>query len=85
VSVLSPLGAAACHRCNRVHLDNRGQLMACLSGNRKVDLLEPLRHHASHEELVRLIRQALSNKRDCPPAREYQQPAVGPDRRQVSG
>lgn len=85
VSVLSPLGTAACHRCNRVHLDNRGRLMACLSGYRKVDLLEPLRHHASHEDLVRLIRQALSNKRDCPPAHESHQPAVGPDRRQVSG
>lgn len=85
LSLLSPLGAAACHRCNRVHLDGCGQLMACLSGSGKVDLLEALRRHASHEELVRLIRHALSDKRECPPSHETQKPFVGTGRLQAGG
>lgn len=85
LSLLSPLGAAACHRCNRVHLDSRGQLMACLTGSGKVDLLAALRHQASHEDLVRLIRQALSDKRECPPSREAQKPFVGTGRLQAGG
>ena len=70
VSIISTFGAPSCDRCNRVYLDSRGQLKACLSGHRSVDLLDALRHQASHADLVRLIRQAITEKRACPPRRQ---------------
>ena len=85
VGVISTLSADFCDRCNRVRLTSRGELQACLFGNRPVDLLEPLRHRASHEDLVQLIRQTLTDKLDCHPMRRGDQPKLAQGMWQVGG
>ncbi|WP_291270710.1 GTP 3',8-cyclase MoaA [Geothrix sp.] len=85
VGVISTLSADFCDRCNRVRLTSRGELKACLFGNRPVGLLEPLRNHASHEELAHLIRQALTEKLDCHPMRRGQTPEFAGGMWQVGG
>jgi cyclic pyranopterin phosphate synthase len=64
VGLASTLNSDFCGRCDRVRLTSRGQLMACRFGHHRVDLLGPLRQHATHDSLVRLIREALSEKPD---------------------
>ena len=85
VGVISTLSADFCDRCNRVRLTSRGELKACLFGNQPVDLLEPLRNHATHEDLSRLIRQALVEKLDCHPMRQGQFPQLEKGMWQVGG
>ena len=85
VGVISPLSADFCDRCNRVRLTSRGELKACLFGNQPVDLLEPLRNHASHEAVAHLIRQALTEKLDCHPMRRGQDPEFAGGMWQVGG
>lgn len=85
VGVISTLSADFCDRCNRVRLTSRGELKACLFGNRPVDLLEPLRNHATHEDLAGLIRQALTEKLDCHPMRRGQDPEFAGGMWQVGG
>ena len=85
VGVISTLSADFCDRCNRVRLTSRGEMKACLFGNQPVDLLEPLRHHASHEDLVHLIRQSLIEKLDCHPMRRGDQPKLADGMWQVGG
>ena len=85
VGVISTLSANFCDRCNRVRLTSRGELKACLFGNQAVDLLEPLRNHASHEDLVHLIRQALTEKLDCHPMKKGEQPHLAQGMWQVGG
>jgi len=85
VGVISTLSADFCDRCNRVRLTSQGALKACLFGNQPVDLLEPLRHHATHDDLVRLIRQALTEKLDCHPMRRGDQPKFAHGMWQVGG
>ena len=85
VGVISTLNADFCDRCNRVRLTSRGELKACLFGDQPVDLLEPLRNHASHEDLVRLIRRTLTEKRPCHPTRRGQHPALAQGLWQVGG
>ena len=85
VGVISTLSADFCDRCNRVRLTSRGELKACLFGNRPVDLLEPLRNHATHEDLAQLIRQALTEKLDCHPMRRGQTPDLADGMWQVGG
>ncbi|MCE1204717.1 MAG: GTP 3',8-cyclase MoaA [Holophagaceae bacterium] len=85
VGVISTLSADFCDRCNRVRLTSQGALKACLFGNQPVDLLEPLRNHATHDDLVRLIRQALTQKLDCHPMRTGGQPTFAQGMWQVGG
>jgi len=85
VGVISTLSADFCDRCNRVRLTSRGELKACLFGNQPVDLLEPLRNHATHEDLVHLIRQALTEKLDCHPMRKGGHPELSQGMWQVGG
>jgi molybdenum cofactor biosynthesis enzyme MoaA len=68
-----------------VRLTSRGELKACLFGGRPVDLLEPLHNHASHEDLARLIRQALTDKLDCHPMRRGEDPQFAGGMWQVGG
>jgi cyclic pyranopterin phosphate synthase len=85
VGVISAISAGFCDRCNRVRLTSRGELKACLFGNQTVDLLEPLRNHASHEDLVQLMRQALSDKLDCHPMARGEQPGGAQGMWEVGG
>ena len=85
VGVISTLSDDFCARCNRVRLTARGELRACLFGNQPVDLLEPLRHHATHEDLVQLIRRTLIEKLDCHPMRRGEEPILSDGMWQVGG
>ena len=85
VGVISTLSADFCDRCNRVRLTSRGEMKACLFGSQPVDLLEPLRQHASHEDLVHLIRQTLIENLDCHPMRQGDQPRLVDGMWQVGG
>lgn len=85
VGVISTLSADFCDRCNRVRLTSRGELKACLFGNQAMDLLEPLRNHASHDDLVHLIRQVLTDKLDCHPMRRGGAPDLKQGMWQVGG
>ena len=85
VGVISTLSADFCDRCNRVRLTSRGELKACLFGNQAVDLLEPLRNHASHDDLVHLIRQVLTDKLECHPMRQGGEPDLKQGMWQVGG
>jgi cyclic pyranopterin phosphate synthase len=85
VGVISTLSADFCDRCNRVRLTSWGELKACLFGNAAVDLLEPLRHHATQDDLTRLVRQAMGLKLDCHPMRRGAQPVLSQGMWQVGG
>ncbi|MBK9798058.1 MAG: GTP 3',8-cyclase MoaA [Holophagaceae bacterium] len=85
VGVISTLSTDFCARCNRVRLTSRGELKACLFGGPTVGLLEPLRNHASHEDLVQLIRRTLTDKLACHPMRSGDQPALAHGMWQVGG
>jgi cyclic pyranopterin phosphate synthase len=85
VGVISTLSADFCDRCNRVRLTSRGEMKACLFGDASVDLLEPLRNHATTEDLTRLVRQAMSEKLDCHPMRHGDQPVLSRGMWQVGG
>lgn len=67
VGIIASLGPEACDRCNRVRITRSGALKACVYTPEAVDLLAPLRHPATHEQVVRLVRQALAAKRACHP------------------
>ena len=85
VGVISTLSADFCNHCNRVRLTSQGDLNACLFGNRPVSLLKPLRARATHDELVELIRQSLSEKLDCHPMRHGEAPELPLGMWQVGG
>jgi molybdenum cofactor biosynthesis protein A len=85
VGVISTLSADFCDRCNRVRLTSRGEMKACLFGNASVDLLGPLRHHASGDDLTRLMRRGMSEKLDCHPMRRGDQPILSRGMWQVGG
>jgi len=85
VGVISTLSADFCDHCNRVRLTSRGDVNACLFGDRPVSLLAPLRAKATHDELVQLIRGALSEKLDCHPMRRGRQPEPPQGMWQVGG
>jgi cyclic pyranopterin phosphate synthase len=67
VGLIATLSAPTCDHCHRVRLGSHGQLKACIFGGLPVDLLGPLRSRTSHEDLVRLVRQALTLKQGCLP------------------
>jgi cyclic pyranopterin phosphate synthase len=85
VGVISALSADFCNRCNRVRLTSHGALQTCLFEGGTLNLLDPLRNHASHEDMVRLIRQALLAKRECHPMRHGEQPLLAQGMWQVGG
>lgn len=85
VGIISALSTDFCVRCNRVRLTSRGELKNCLFQNQPLNLLEPLRNHASHEDLVRAIRQSLLEKRECHPMRHGEVPQLPHGMWQVGG
>ena len=62
IGFISPLSEHFCFNCNRLRLTADGQLHPCLLSDEEVDLRKPLRHGASTEELIQLIRQAVVSK-----------------------
>jgi cyclic pyranopterin phosphate synthase len=59
---ISSVSEPFCSDCNRLRLTADGILRMCLLRETEVDLLTPLRAGASHEELRRMILEAIWNK-----------------------
>jgi cyclic pyranopterin phosphate synthase len=68
VGFITPVSRPFCDTCNRLRLDSRGQLLACLRGGAGVDLAAPLRA-GRHGELRDRVRRLLGSK--CDPATRW--------------
>jgi cyclic pyranopterin phosphate synthase len=64
VGFISAVTHEFCGQCNRVRLTSEGYLKLCLHYNTGVDLRRPLRGGKDDEEILELIRFAISNKPD---------------------
>jgi len=62
VGFVNPVSEPFCSTCDRIRLTADGQLRTCLFSRREWDLKTPLRDGATDEELVALVRQAVSKK-----------------------
>jgi len=62
VGFVNPVSEPFCSTCDRIRLTADGQLRTCLFSRREWDLKTPLRDGSRDEDLVALIRQAVSNK-----------------------
>lgn len=62
VGFIGAISQHFCQSCNRMRLTADGKLRPCLQKGTEYDLREPLRRHASFEELQRIFLQALGEK-----------------------
>lgn len=62
IGFISSVSEPFCSHCNRVRITADGKLRTCLFSLVETDLREPLRNHASDEELQRIIRDAVWKK-----------------------
>lgn len=62
IGFVNPVTEPFCAECNRLRLTADGQLRTCLFSTGDWDLLGPLRAGASDDELIHLIRDAVSHK-----------------------
>ena len=62
VGFITPVTEHFCFSCNRLRLTSDGKLRPCLLSDNEIDLKQPLRHNVSHEEIKKLIEQAVEMK-----------------------
>jgi len=62
IGIISPISEHFCHTCNRLRLTADGKLRTCLFSLEEHDLRTPLRQGASDQDLIHLIRAAISRK-----------------------
>ena len=62
IGFISSVSEPFCSHCNRVRITSDGKLRTCLFSLAETDLREPLRNHASDEELRLIIRNAVWKK-----------------------
>ncbi|MDQ2983605.1 MAG: GTP 3',8-cyclase MoaA [Actinomycetota bacterium] len=62
IGFVNPVSEPFCSTCDRIRLTADGQLRTCLFSRREWDLKTPLREGASDEELVALLRHAVTHK-----------------------
>ncbi len=62
IGFISSVSEPFCDHCNRVRITSDGKLRTCLFSLAETDLRDPLRNHASDEELQAIIRAAVWNK-----------------------
>ncbi len=62
IGFITPVTEHFCFNCNRLRLTSDGKLRPCLLSDFEIDLKEPLRHGSSHDDLKKLIEQAVVNK-----------------------
>lgn len=60
--MITPISNKFCTSCNRLRLTSDGFLKVCLHSDLKVDLRGPLRKCANREELIDLVKSAISMK-----------------------
>lgn len=59
---ISPMSEHHCGSCNRLRLTASGRLRPCLLRDEEIDLKTPLRLGGSHEQLVSMLREAMTMK-----------------------
>lgn len=64
IGFITPMTEHFCHSCNRLRITSDGQLRPCLLADDEVNIKEPLRNGANHDELKKLIQQAVALKRE---------------------
>ncbi len=62
IGIISPISEHFCHTCNRLRVTADGKLRTCLFSLEEHDLRTPLRQGASDQDLIHLIRAAISRK-----------------------
>lgn len=62
VGFITPVTEHFCFNCNRLRLTSDGKLMPCLLSENEIDLKQPLRSGAAHEDLKKIIEYAVSCK-----------------------
>lgn len=62
IGIISPISEHFCHTCNRLRLTADGKLRTCLFSLEEHDLRTPLRQGASDQDLIHVIRAAISRK-----------------------
>ncbi|MCK5236016.1 MAG: GTP 3',8-cyclase MoaA, partial [Deltaproteobacteria bacterium] len=62
VGFISPMSKRFCEDCNRLRLTSEGKIRACLPSDNDVDLKEAIRRGATDEEILKLVREVISNK-----------------------
>ena len=62
IGFISPHSHNFCDTCNRVRISADGYLYLCLGHDQKINLIEPLRHYDSDQEIEKIIVQSLFNK-----------------------
>jgi len=70
---ISPFGNKFCRRCNRLRLTADGKLRACLLADHEIPIREALR---SAEDLVEIIKKAVSKKPEGHQLKEYNCPDI---------
>jgi len=62
IGIISPISHHFCPACNRLRITADGKLRTCLFAVDETDLLTPLRRGASDDEIMGIIRAAISHK-----------------------
>ena len=62
IGFISSVSEPFCSHCNRVRITSDGKLRTCLFSLAETDLREPIRNHASDEDLRQIIRDAVQRK-----------------------
>lgn len=62
IGFIDSVSAPFCHDCGRIRLTSDGKLRVCLYDDAETDLKGPLRAEASDEEILDIVRGALSRK-----------------------
>lgn len=62
IGFISSVSEPFCSHCNRVRITSDGKLRTCLFSIAETDLREPLRNHASDQDLQLIIRDAVLKK-----------------------
>lgn len=67
VGFISALSHSFCYCCNRLRVTSRGRVRPCLFSSTEIDVLTPMRKGAGDDEILRLLKLAISAK----PAGDY--------------
>jgi molybdenum cofactor biosynthesis enzyme MoaA len=62
VGFIAPISWHFCGSCNRLRLTAEGKIKTCLFSQEEIDIKTPLRDGATPDEIINIIRQAVSEK-----------------------
>lgn len=62
IGFISPISDHFCHSCNRLRLTADGKIRPCLFSETEIDIKSAIRHGASDEEILRLLKLSVETK-----------------------